>query len=133
VIVGAGSGDHFRRAFAAPDHIAGGALDKNPRRAEVIEVADRMTLGDGRRTVEVIRIQNPHVDPMLIGFIPDAKLGFVADIWSPGRDQLGDAPTPGQAALVAAVKKAGIAPERFAGGHGTFADYPPLERLASGR
>jgi glyoxylase-like metal-dependent hydrolase (beta-lactamase superfamily II) len=133
VIVGAGAGEHFRRALAAPDKIAGGALDRNRRRAEVVEVADRMKLTDGKRTVEVIRIENPHVDPMLMGWIPDAKLGFVVDIWSPGRDKLGDALNPGQAALVAAVKKAGIAPERFAGGHGTVAEYPPLERLASGR
>jgi glyoxylase-like metal-dependent hydrolase (beta-lactamase superfamily II) len=133
VVVGAGAGDHFRRAFAAPDKIANGALERNPRRAEVVEVADRMKLTDGKRTVEVIRIQNPHVDPMLMGWIPDAKLGFVVDIWSPGRDKVGDSLNPGQAALVAAVKKAGIAPERFAGGHGTVAEYPALERVASGR
>jgi hypothetical protein len=55
--------------------------------------------------------------------IPDARLGFCTDLWSPGRDQLGDKPTPGQADLVTAVKKLGLKPERFAGGHGTVVAY----------
>ena len=33
---------------------------------------------------------------------------------------------PALAALVAAVKKAGISPARFAGGHASTADYAPL-------
>ncbi|MGH7307419.1 MAG: hypothetical protein ACREK6_01860 [Candidatus Rokuibacteriota bacterium] len=33
-------------------------------------------------------------------------------------------------ALVAAVKKAGISPTRFAGAHGSVADYAPLAALA---
>jgi len=54
----------------------------------------------------------------------------VVDIWSPGRDKLGDKATPGQQALVAAVAKLSSTPERFAGGHGTVADYAPLASLA---
>jgi len=131
VIVGAGSGEHFRRVLAAPDHIAGGALDRNPRKAEVEEVADRKVLGDGARTVEVLRVENPHADPMLIGWVPGAKLGFVSDLWSPGRAKLGDTLDPLQAALVEGVKKAGLSPERFAGGHGTVAEYAPLAALAA--
>jgi glyoxylase-like metal-dependent hydrolase (beta-lactamase superfamily II) len=133
LFVGAGAGDHFRRALAAPDRLGSGVIDKSRRRPEIVEVADRAVLGTGSRTLELYKIDNPHVDPMLIAYVPSAKVGFVADIWSPARDKLGDAPTPGQAALVAAVKKAGIAPERFAGGHGGVADFAPLERLASNR
>jgi len=55
----------------------------------------------------------------------------VADLWSPGRDKLGDKPTPGQAALVAAVTRLSSTPERFAGGHGSVADYAPLAALAA--
>jgi glyoxylase-like metal-dependent hydrolase (beta-lactamase superfamily II) len=133
LVVGAGSGDHFRRALAASDRLGAGVLAKNPRRPEIVEVADRAVLGTGSRTLEVYKIDNPHVDPMLMAYVPSAKVGFVADIWSPGRDKLGDQPTPGQAAVVAGVKKAGIAPERFAGGHGGVAEYAPLQKLASNR
>ena len=70
---------------------------------------------------------------MLIGYLPGVRLGWVADLWSPGRDKLGDKPTPGQAALVVAVKRLSSTPERFAGGHGTVADYAPLAALAEQR
>jgi glyoxylase-like metal-dependent hydrolase (beta-lactamase superfamily II) len=133
IVVGQGNGDHFRRALANSDRLGPGVLAQNPRRAEIREVADRAVLGTGSRTLEVYKIDNPHVDPMLIAYIPSAKLGFVADLWSPVRDKLGDAPTPNQASLVAAVKKLGITPERFAGGHGGVAEYAPLEKLASNR
>jgi len=66
----------------------------------------------------------------LWSLLPDARLGWVADLWGPGRDKLGDKPTPGQAALVAAVKRLSSTPERFAGGHGTVAEYAPLAALA---
>ena len=36
---------------------------------------------------------------------------------------------PNLAALVAGVKKAGIAPTKFVGGHGGIADYAPLAAL----
>ena len=39
-------------------------------------------------------------------------------------------PNPGLVAVVNAVKKANIQPERFAGGHGSTADYASLARLA---
>jgi len=34
-------------------------------------------------------------------------------------------------ALVHTVRKAGIQPARFAGGHGSTGDYAPLQKLAS--
>ena len=131
VLVGPGSRAHFAKVFSAPHRVDGDALQRNPRRAEIVEVAERRVLTDGRRSVELHPIENPHAQGMLIGYVPDARLGFVVDLWSPGRDALGDKPTPGQAALVAGVRKAGIAPTRFAGGHGTVADYAPLAALAA--
>jgi hypothetical protein len=72
---------------------------------------------------------NPHAEGLLIGYIPDARLGFVTDIWSPGAAPLPDKLNPALAALVAGVKKAGISPAKFAGGHGGTADYAPLAAL----
>ena len=67
---------------------------------------------------------------MLLSYVADVQLGFVVDVWSPGRDKLGDKITPAQAAVVTAVKRLSSAPERLAGGHGSFADYAPLAALA---
>ena len=130
VLVGKGNGAHFEKVFAAPHKVDGDALDKSPRKPAIEEIADRKVLDDGKRKIEILRIDNPHADGLLIGYVPDAKIGFVVDIWSPGRDKLGDKATPGQQALVAAVAKLSSTPERFAGGHGTVADYAPLASLA---
>jgi glyoxylase-like metal-dependent hydrolase (beta-lactamase superfamily II) len=131
VLVGIGDRPHFEKVFSAPHQIDNDALQRNPRQAQVEEVPDLKRLSDGKRTVEILNVANPHADGMLIGYVSDARLGWVADLWSPGRDKLGDKPTPGQAALVAAVKRLSSTPERFAGGHGTVAEYAPLATLSA--
>jgi glyoxylase-like metal-dependent hydrolase (beta-lactamase superfamily II) len=131
LVVGAGAAEHYRRALAAPDRLSGGTLGARPHRVVIQEVAGRTVLGAGTRTLEVFPLENPHAQSMVLPWVPHARIAFVADLWSPGRDKLGDTLTPGQAALVAAVRKAGIAPERFAGGHGGAGDYAPLEALAT--
>lgn len=93
-------------------------------------MADCHVLTDGSRSIQLLRIDNSHAKGMLLAYVPDVRLGFVVDLWSPGRDKLGDKLTPGQAALVAAVQTAGWAPERFAGGHGSVGSYADLSMLA---
>jgi glyoxylase-like metal-dependent hydrolase (beta-lactamase superfamily II) len=85
---------------------------------------------DGKRQVTVYLAENPHANGMLIGYIADAQVGFVTDIWSPGAAPLPDKINPALAAVVNTVKKAGITPLKFAGGHGATGDYAPLAALA---
>jgi len=131
LVVGQGAGEHFRKVLAAP-------FTRNPdlRATDlggtpIIEVADKYVISDGRREVAAYRIDNPHAKAYLLGYVPDAKLGYVTDLWSPGRDPLPAKITPPLAAVVAAVKKHGIEPARFAGGHGSTGDFAPLQKLAS--
>jgi len=131
VLVGAGNAAHFERMFAAPHRTDRDALERSPRRVEIVEIADKHVLTDGRRTLEIYRIENPHAEGMLFSYVPEAKLGFVVDLWSPGRDKVPDKLTPGQAALVAALNQRGISPERLAGGHGAVAEYAPLAARAT--
>ncbi len=91
-------------------------------------MVDKRVFSDGQREVHAYVIANPHADGLLIGYIPQAGLGYVTDIWSPGTP-LPDKLNPNMAALVAGVKKAGITPTKFAGGHGSVADYAPLAAL----
>ena len=131
IVVGRGAGEHFRRVLAAP-------FTRNPDLAardlsgtEIVEVADKRVLGDGQREVHAYLIENPHATASLFGYVPAARLGFVTGIWSPGAGPLPDTITPPLAALVAGVKRAGISPMKFAGGHGATADYAPLAALAA--
>lgn len=130
IVTGPGTAQHFKRVLAAP-------FTRNPlmsasdlTRTPIVEVMGKHVLSDGTRQVELYVLDpNPHADGLLIGYIPDAKLGFVTDIWSPGPGPLPDKLNPAMAALVAGVKKAGIAPAKFAGGHGGVGDYAPLAAL----
>jgi glyoxylase-like metal-dependent hydrolase (beta-lactamase superfamily II) len=128
LIVGKGNAEHFRRVLAAPFTRNPDLEARDLSRAEIIEVADQRFLTDGQRQVNVYLIENPHAAGLLIGYIPAARLGFSTDIWSPGTP-LPDKLNPNLAALIAGVKKAGIAPLKFAGGHGSVADYASLTAL----
>jgi glyoxylase-like metal-dependent hydrolase (beta-lactamase superfamily II) len=130
IVTGKNTAAHFRKVLAAPftRNPVLGATDLS--RTPIVEVADKHVLTDGKRQVELYVLDpNPHAEGLLIGYVPDAKLGFVTDIWSPGAGPLPDKLNPSLAALVAGVKKAGITPEKFAGGHGTTAEYAPLAAL----
>ena len=129
LVVGQGTAQHYRRVLASP-------MTRNPdlkphdfSRAQIIEVAGLYAINDGKREVLAILMDSPHAKGTLMGYVPDARLGWVTDIWSPGVP-LPAKPNPGLVAVVNAVKKANIQPERFAGGHGSTADYASLARLA---
>jgi glyoxylase-like metal-dependent hydrolase (beta-lactamase superfamily II) len=129
LVVGKGTAAHYRRVLAAPFTRNPDLPARDLSGTPIIEVADKHVLTDGQREVHAYVLENNgHADGLLIGFIPDARLGFVSDIWSPG-GPLPEKLTPPLAALVAGVKKAGIGPARFAGGHGGTADYAPLAAL----
>jgi len=129
LVVGQGSGAHFRRVLSAPWSRNPDLAQRDLSGAQIVEVSDKYVLADSRREVAAYLMDNPHAKGMLLGYVPDAKLGFVTDIWRPG-PPLPAKPNPGLVAVVNAVKKAGIQPERFAGGHGASAEYSSLARLA---
>jgi glyoxylase-like metal-dependent hydrolase (beta-lactamase superfamily II) len=130
LVVGRGAAEHYRRVLASPFTRNPDLAAKDLKGTEIIEVADKHVFSDGQREVHAYLLDNPHAAATLIGYVPAARLGYVTDIWSPGAGPLPNAITPPLAALVAGVKRAGIAPTKFAGGHGSTADYAPLAALA---
>jgi glyoxylase-like metal-dependent hydrolase (beta-lactamase superfamily II) len=129
IVTGKGTAAHFRRVLAA-------SFTRNPdlpardlKSTPIIEVTDKQVFGDGAREVGAYVIDNPHSNGLMIGYVSDAKIAYVTDIWSPGAAPLPEKLTPPLAALVTGVKKAGITPAKFAGGHGATGDYAPLAAL----
>lgn len=130
LVVGKGTAAHYRRVLAAPFTRNPDLPARDLSGTPIVEVAGKHVLTDGTREVHAYVIDpNPHADGLLIGYLPETRLGFATDIWSPGAGPLPEKLTPPLAALVAGVKKAGITPQRFAGGHGSVADYAPLAAL----
>jgi glyoxylase-like metal-dependent hydrolase (beta-lactamase superfamily II) len=130
LVVGKGNANHFRTVLARPFTHNPDLTPRDLSKTALVEVADQYKISDGQREVAVYLAENPHAEGMLIGYIADAKLGFVTDLWSPGAAPLPEKITPALAAVVNTVKKAGIAPLKFAGGHGATGDYAPLAALA---
>jgi glyoxylase-like metal-dependent hydrolase (beta-lactamase superfamily II) len=130
LVVGQGAADHYRKVLAAPFTRNPDLASQDLSRVQITEVADRYVMSDGKRQVSAHAIENGHAKGMLIGYVPEARLGFVADLWSPGRDALPGKITPPLMAIVQTVRKAGIAPVRFAGGHGSNGEYQSLASLA---
>ena len=129
LVVGQGNYKHFNEVLRAP-------ATRNPdmkvmdlSRIPIMEVPQSHVMTDSKgRQVMAYAMDNPHAKGMLMVWVPDAKLGYVTDLWNPGQP-LPPKPNAGQASVVSAVKKAGIQPERFAGGHGSVDDYQKLEKL----
>jgi glyoxylase-like metal-dependent hydrolase (beta-lactamase superfamily II) len=129
LVVGQGSYQHFNDVLRAPTTRNPDMKVMDLTRVPIMEVPQSHLMTDSRgRQVIAYAMDNPHAKGMLMVWVPDAKLGYVTDIWTPG-PPLPAKPNPGLAAVVNAVKKAGIQPARFAGGHGSVDDYQKLEKL----
>ena len=131
LVVGAPAREHFRRVLAS-------SMNRNPdmkpmdlSSVPILEVPESHVMSDsrGRQVIAYTMPDNPHAKGMLLVYVPDAKLGFVTDLWNPGQP-LPEKATPGIVSVVNTVKRAGIEPARFAGGHGSVADYTPVAKLA---
>ena len=129
IVVAKANADYFRKVLAAPftrnPHLSPKDLSATP----LVEVADRHVLSDGTREVTLQVLENPHAVGMMYGYIADANLGWVTDLWSPGRDPLPEKLNPNQAAFVAGVKKAGLVPAKFASAHGSSGEFAALAAL----
>ncbi len=87
----------------------------------VIAVGQRATLEDIGRPIEVYDIVNSHADATLVAYVPDARLVFTTDLYSPGRARQNDLWI---SELVASIKFHGIEVERYVGGHGEGYGHP---------
>jgi glyoxylase-like metal-dependent hydrolase (beta-lactamase superfamily II) len=125
IVVGKGNGAFIRKVLSAPHNLDVYAL--KPYAAKVIEVDGKWSINDAGREIDAFSLDNPHASGYLIPYVPDAKLGFVTDLWNPGPPVNGPA-NPGMIAVMRGVEKAGIQPERFAGGHGAVGNYADLVR-----
>src|SRR2546430_10877837 len=94
---------------------------------QILEVPESHVMSDskGRQVIAYAMQDNPHAKGLLMAYVPDAKLGFVTDVWTPG-PPLPDKPTPGLISVVRTVTRTGIQPDPFPGGAGPFPPVPTL-------
>ena len=129
LVVGKGAADHYRRVLAAPFTRNPDLPARSLSGAKIIEVGDKHVFNDGKREVTAHVLDNPHATATLLAYVADARIAFVTDVYSPGVP-LPPKMNPALQSVVNGVKKAGIQPLTFVGGHGTSAPYALLVGLA---
>src|SRR4029077_11892317 len=116
-----------RKVLSAPETLNPYGTKQVPPKVE--EVDGKWSATEGGRTIEAYSLDNPHSTGYIIPYIPDAKLGFVTDIWSPA-PQIPPA-NPGTTALVKVVQKMGIQMDRMAAAMAASAISPIWPRRCS--
>jgi len=125
LVFAAGNRNYFAAQMSAPNRVRNDELWQKPRDVGLIEVNGKMTLTDGARKIDLYVIDNSHARNSLVAVIPDADFGWVVDLWSPSRDVPGALPSHRE--FVAGLRKWGVMPTLWAGGHGTGA--APIQPL----
>ena len=87
VVVHSSAGDYIRavldqRRTLEPDRLEIVRRDGRQSQPAVMLVDDAITLTDGTREVKFYHTPNAHVSGMLVGYVPDARVLFTADLVS---------------------------------------------------
>lgn len=93
-------------------------------KADILLISNLQTLEGFGRPVQLLPVPNSHAFDMLSVFLPDEKLLYATDLYSPGRPKQ-PAALPGE--LLHAIRFNGLDVERLIGGHGGAPD--PISRL----
>lgn len=124
----------YEKAFANPNRIAPDHMAKSGKKVKVIPVADKLTLEDGTRKVEIHRIHpTDHVDTMLMVYLPAEKLLIQADAFTPGPPNSPPPAPPNnynQLTLVSSIERLKLDVERHLPLHGRVVPNAELYRAA---
>ena len=113
---------------AAAKTVAPDRLSRSPGAPPMVPVQDSLVLGSGAGKVVLYPLASVHAEGLLAAWIPAAGVVFTSDVVSPAASV--PPPRLGSAELVAFARAVGIAPSRYAAGHGVVIDWSVLEAAA---
>jgi len=122
--------DFVRGIALARKTIAPDMLSRVRRYPSVRGVRDSLTLGSGDGRVVVYALPTAHAEGMLAAFVPSVGVLFTSDVVSPGAPNVA-LPALGSGELARFATARGIAPRRYAGGHGRIAEWEEIRRAAN--
>jgi glyoxylase-like metal-dependent hydrolase (beta-lactamase superfamily II) len=127
VVVHSSAGDYIRavlgqRRTVEPDRLEIARRDGRQSQPAVMLVEDAITLTDGTREVKLYHAPNIHSSGMLVGYVPDARVLFTADLVSDTFPLI-----PALASSVhELIQENGLSVEMIACGHGNVMPYAQL-------
>lgn len=87
----------------------------------------RHVIAEGGQSLELYAVTgSPHVDPMVLAYVPTSRVLFQSDVFFPGT---GGTRTPENAHLLLAVRQLKLRVDKNAGGHGGVADFAELVKV----
>jgi ketosteroid isomerase-like protein len=127
VVVHSSAGDYVRavlgqRHAVEPDRLELACRDGRQIEPAVMFVEDAITLTDGTREIKLYHVPNLHTSGMLVGYVPDARVLFTADLVS---DTFPLIP-PLASSVYELIQKNGLSVEMIACGHGNAMPYAQL-------
>jgi len=130
VVVGEPSSRLFRDVFRAPSTIKPDALARKPTvaRLDSVAVGGNYTVADTTRPVAAYHVNTTHAADMLMVYLPNEKLLFSADVYSPG---IPGSPYPARELYKSITEVHKLTVERVAGAHGGVKDFSDLATLAN--
>jgi glyoxylase-like metal-dependent hydrolase (beta-lactamase superfamily II) len=86
----------------------------------------KKVISDGKQTLELYAFTgSPHADPMVLAYVPGAKVAFQSDLWFPGTGGTGN---PAAKQFYDSMKALKLDVKTNAGGHGGVAPGAELEK-----
>jgi glyoxylase-like metal-dependent hydrolase (beta-lactamase superfamily II) len=103
---------------------------KKAGRAGKLEIFEgKKVLTDGKQTLELYPITgNPHVEPMVLAYVPSARALFQSDIWFPG---LGAPAGPEAVHLLQSIEALKLPVTMHVGGHGGVGPHAELVKAVA--
>ncbi|HZI11904.1 MAG TPA: MBL fold metallo-hydrolase [Myxococcus sp.] len=129
IVVGAPSADFFRHIFQAPSTVRADALSRKPTPANLltVPVGGSVRFEDSTRPVVAYHVANSHAGDLLMVYLPNERLLFSSDIYSPGLPPF----PPGPAELHRAITETyRIQVSTIAGAHGGTGPFSDLATAA---
>lgn len=120
----------LKETLARPNTVRPDSLSKVANASPVVEgVAETRDLTDGERTVQLRQIPNPHAKGMLAAYLPNEKVVFVTDLYTPDPNTPVQPGNANAHAFYTALKNANLAVDRIVGGHGAIGPFRDLAKV----
>lgn len=110
VVTHAANEEYFRKAWSNPRTLNPDAMARNNVEPKFLPVSDKVSLSDGKRSVDVYAMRDVHhSEAILMVHLPAEKVISVADIYRPGDEGAPppEAPLPGAVQLLENMERVG--------------------------
>lgn len=117
--------------LSRPRTIRPDALSRLDQAATIQRVGEYFEITDGARTVEVRHVPNEHANGMLMTYVPEERVVFVSDLYSPPNPV--DASDANARAFFDAIVESNLDVETIVGAHGSTGPFSVLAQIMGAR